>query len=158
MILPTDEEIRDAIYKTRWEVISHERRQSPHTNMNVHALYINDEMFGYILDKPEDKDWFSIYKGDREYAHSTIAKHNLDEAKQALLDMAITGMDLPLKRDEIAKVAVKKVVEWIKQNGRTGYRYTNDDTKVITWEYDTECDNEIMIDLGDWHALLEEAK
>ena len=58
----------------------------------------------------------------------------------------------------IAKAQAKKVVKWIEREGRTGYRYTDDDTKVITWEYDTKCDNEIMIDLGDWQALLDEVK
>lgn len=98
-----DEEMRDALYKTRWEAVTHKRVQYPRTSMNVHSLYINDKMYGYILDKPEDKDWFPIYKGNREYAHSTVVKHSIGEAKQALLEMAISGMELPSKRGAITQ-------------------------------------------------------
>ena len=97
-----DEEIRKSLYTTEWKVFDHKRRQYPRTNMSVHALYVNEKMFGYILDKPEEKDWFSIYKGDIKYAKSTIAKHSLEESKQALLDMAIEDMCLPKVREEIA--------------------------------------------------------
>ena len=150
MIRLTDEGIRDALYQTKWEVIEHKRKQYPHTKMNAHALYVNNKMFGYVLDKPEKQDWFSIYKGDREYAHSTIAKHTLDEAKQALLDMAIIDMRLPSERGKIAKAQLKKVVEW---GDEPCYIHLVKDGAVNTTEgiKRRECSK-------CWQALLEEVK
>lgn len=117
--LLTDGEMRNALYELEWKVIIHKREQHPRTNMNVHALYINDSMFGYILDKPEEEDWYSIYKGNREYAHSTISKHSLDEAKQALFDMALPTMKLPPERGITTQAqdikTLKAVGEWLER-------------------------------------------
>lgn len=107
LTLISDEELRNVLYKTEWEVIDHNRIQYPRTTMKVHALYVNNNMYGFVLDKPEEKDWFSVYVGDREYAHSTTAKHTLDEAKAFLLDCATVNMRLPDKHDEVAQAQLQ---------------------------------------------------
>ncbi|KKN74719.1 hypothetical protein LCGC14_0387610 [marine sediment metagenome] len=87
------------------------------------------------------------YKGEKLTHNGYVREHNKgykDGFEKGLIDGG--------------KESLKKVVEWLKDNARTGYRYTDDYTHKISWEYDTKCDNEMMIDLGDWQALSEEAK
>ena len=48
------------------------------------------------------------------------------------------------------KAGIKEVVEWIEKNSSKGYIYEGQYT------YDTNCDNQLFTDLGDWQAKLKE--
>ena len=49
------------------------------------------------------------------------------------------------------KAGMRKVVEWIEQEQSTFYIYNGQ----ISGR-DTKCDNELMLDLGDWQAFKKE--
>lgn len=48
------------------------------------------------------------------------------------------------------ELGIKEVIDWIEKNSATAYVYEGE------YEYFTKCDNELIMDLGDWQAKLKE--
>ena len=65
---------------------------------------------------------------------------------------ALNNKDL----DSMYRQGIREVVEWINREGNTGYIYTEDSTHITTWDYETNYDNNLKFDLGDWQAKLKE--
>lgn len=88
-----------------------------------------------------------------------LTNEEIDSAFESAFDTPINFDHKPtveeifvIRLRAVAKAQLKKVVEHIEKEGTTAYIYEGEYT------YETKCDNVIILDLGDWQALLKEVE